>query len=348
MDKSRADRIKKERKSAIKRKVVSFLFLTALLLGVTFVYAGYQYESGRNQALENLDIDPDEEDIEFNPFEEDKDSENGYINVLLIGADNEGDGAARTDTIMVAQYRPKEGTVRIASIMRDTYVSIPGYRDNKINTSFFLGGPELLRKTIKENFDININYYALVDFNGFVQTVDTIAPDGIELDIEKRMYYHDSYGDLLIDFQPGPQNLDGEETLKYVRFRSDHENDFGRVRRQQEVLTVLKDELLSVSGITKLPRLVGTIEPYIQTNLDNRKILSLGKDFFLNPINDIETLTIPVNGGYTDRRYSHAGSVLELDFEKNKEVISEFFSLTDNNDVLLTDEQSINESASSQ
>lgn len=347
MDKSRADRIKEERKSALKRKLVRFSLLIGLLLGVTFVYAGYQYESGRHQALKNLEIDPETEqvEIEFNPVDKDE-PENENMNVLLIGADNDGNGPARTDTIMIAQYRPKEGAVRIASIMRDTYVSIPGYQNNRINTSFFLGGPELLRQTIKENFDINLDYYALVDFNGFVHTVNTIAPNGIEIEIEKRMYYHDQHADLLIDFQPGLQTLDGNEILEYARFRSDYENDFGRVRRQQQVITLLKDELLSVSGMTKLPRLLGLVEPYIQTNLDHKKLLSVGKDFFLNPIHDIETLTIPVQGGFSERRYSHAGEVLEPDFDKNKEELFEFFDLENNHNVLLTNEQAMNESAS--
>ncbi|WP_017726912.1 LCP family protein, partial [Halalkalibacterium ligniniphilum] len=265
-------------------------------------------------------LDPSQE-LQFTP---DKPENEETLNVLLIGVDTEENEPARTDTIMVAQYSPKDGTAKLASIMRDSYVSIPGYQDNKINAAFFFGGPELLRQTIKENFDLDVHYYAMVNFDGFVSLVDAIAPNGIELDIKNRMYYQSS--NTYIDFQPGVQTLDGQQALNYVRFRSDSNNDFGRVARQQEMLSLLKDELLSLSGLTRVPRLIGQIEPYIDTNITTGKVISLGRDFLLNPVEEIETLRIPIENGYVDRTYSHAGQVLELDFEKNRQAISAFFN----------------------
>ncbi|WP_246589928.1 LCP family protein [Desertibacillus haloalkaliphilus] len=326
---------KKQRRKRLKKKALLLAFLTVMLFAVVVVY---QFDSGRKESLQQISSaningeSKSNEDNETNEIEFNTDhieNENEYINVLLVGVDAEEGNQARTDTIMVAQYHPKEGIAKLVSIMRDTYVSIPGYRDNKINSSFFFGGPELLRKTIKENFNIDVEYYAMVNFDGFVQVVDTIAPSGIDIDIANRMYYHDPYADLTIDFQPGEQTLDGQETLNYVRFRSDSENDFGRVRRQQEVLDLLKDELLSFSGITRIPKLVGTIDPYVDTNIQGSKILSLGRDFFLNPIEEVETLTIPIDGGYVDDRVAHAGAILKPDLEKNKQALDDFFSIED-------------------
>ncbi|OIJ10144.1 transcriptional regulator [Anaerobacillus arseniciselenatis] len=319
---------KREKNSKIKRKVFLLIFLITLLAILSAVaYTTQQYERARQESLrlieESRGQQEELEEIEFHPEEE----ADEYVHVLLVGIDNEGGGRGNTDTIMVAQYQPKNGKAKLVSLMRDTYVSIPGYRDNKINASFALGGPELLRKTIKENFGINIHYYALIDFNGFVRVVDIISPDGIEVDIERRMFYQDGAGDVSINFQPGLQRLDGKQALNYVRFRNDSENDFGRVRRQQEVLSILKDDLLTFSGVTRLPSLLGSIEPYIQTNLQSRQMLDYGRDFFLNPVGDVETLTIPADGHYTDARYSHAGAVLELDMEKNKQILHEFLEL---------------------
>ncbi|WP_246590020.1 LCP family protein, partial [Desertibacillus haloalkaliphilus] len=97
-----------------------------------------------------------------------------------------------------------------------------------------------------------------------------------------------------INFEPGAQSLNGEETLKYVRFRKDHENDFGRVKRQQEILQHLKNELFTISGMTKIPKLIGMLEPHLETNMRTTKMLSLGRDVVLNPIDNIETLRIPI------------------------------------------------------
>jgi polyisoprenyl-teichoic acid--peptidoglycan teichoic acid transferase len=313
------------KKTTIKRKIFLLIFLTVILLTLSaVVYTSNQYEKARQESLRLIEESSGKQEVEEIEFHGEESVED-YIHVLLLGVDKEDHGRGRTDTIIVAQYQPKNGKAKLVSLMRDTYVAIPGYRNNKINTAYFLGGPELLRKTIKENFDIDIHYYALIDFTGFERVVDIAAPNGIEVDIQRRMYY--SQGRDHIDFQPGLQNLDGKQALNYVRFRSDFENDFGRVRRQQEVLTILKDELLSISGVSRLPSLLGAIEPYIQTNIENRKFLNYGRSFFLNPVNDMKTMTIPVTDGFVDAHYSHAGAVLELDIGKNKKALHEFLEL---------------------
>ncbi len=340
---------KQQRKKKNKRKLLITIGTFALLLMVSVAYGAFQYESARTDSVNKIGAAKEIPDqISDTSLQKGLDFqtqaiENDYINVLLIGIDTEDGEKARTDTIIIAQYNPKKGTAKLASIMRDTYVSIPGYRDNKINASFFLGGPELLRKTIKENFDIDLHYYAMVNFDGFVQVVDVVAPNGIDVEIDRRMFYDDGTGKTYIDFKPGHHTLNGEQALNYVRFRSDHENDFGRVRRQQEMVTLLKDELLTVTGITRLPRLLGTITPYIDTNITTSKILSLGKDFFLNPVKDVETLTLPIPDGYQDKRIAHAGAVLKLDMEKNKQALHEFFEIEDDSSFVKEDGKQMNE-----
>lgn len=201
----------------------------------------------------------------------------------MLGSDLDSNGTSRTDTIMIGQYDVEHERAKLVSIMRDTYVQIPGHGYNKINAAFALGGPELLRKTIKHNFGIELNYYAIVNFKGFENIVDTIAPDGIEIDVEKRMRY--SAKDVNIDLYPGIQTLNGEQLLDYARFRNDAESDFGRVRRQQQVMSALKEEVLSFTSLMKLPRAIGTLQPYIDTNMETSKVLSVASEFFLNTPN---------------------------------------------------------------
>lgn len=328
MDTRRNRREVSKKKPKRKRKLmVMFVMMFSILFIATAAYAVIQYETGRNESQANITPANETEMTEEQDVVEVKEPENNEpINVLLIGADTSDQQPARTDTIMITQYDPKTGDAKLASIMRDTYVEIPGRSNNKINAAFAFGGPDLLRDTIEQNFDLDIHYYAMVNFDGFVDVVDTIAPNGLEVNIENRMYYQDSAGSTTIDFQPGLQTLDGQEALNYARFRNDAQNDFGRVQRQQQILTLLKDELLSFSGLTRVPRLIGAVEPHLETNIQTTRMLSLGRDLVLNPVSQIETLRIPIDEGYHNEYYSHAGSVLEMDKTKNVQALQEFFS----------------------
>ncbi|MBT2657258.1 LCP family protein [Bacillus sp. ISL-18] len=308
---------RKKKKKFKVRKVLYWIF--ALLIGLSgYIY--YQYSQGIKQA-QGKSISNETAKQEFNGS---KRGNMDKVNILLLGIDTRGEEKSRTDTIMIAQYDPKKQTAKIISLMRDIYVDIPDHKNYKLNTAYFLGGPELLRQTIEQNFGIDIHYYAVVDFKGFESVVDTLAPNGIEMNVQKRMSKN-----IGVVLHPGLQYLNGKELLGYARFRYDAQGDFGRVERQQEVLNSLKDRIISVNGVTKLPKLVGTIQPYIDTNLEGVDRLAILKDFFLNPPGKIESLRIPVDNSYTTANYDGVGSVLDIDFDKNKQAIDEFLNGTE-------------------
>lgn len=327
---------RRRKKSPFKIGLILLTFFIAMIgFGV------YQYYAAYNSAADDNDLpSTGKNNNDKSAFKGVEDLEK--INVLLLGVDSNSE-EGRTDTIMVAQYDPETGSAKLASIMRDSYVSIPGHKDNKINQAYNYGGAELVRQTIKENFGIDVQYYAKVNFDGFASVVDVLSPNGVEIDVEKRMKYTDRAGGLYIDFQPGIQRLNGEALLEYARFRHDAESDFGRVRRQQQVIAAVKDELISINGFTKLPKMMGTITPYIDTNIGTTKILALGKNFLMNP-KEIETIRIPVDGSFENKSYSHAGSVLAIDREENKQAIQDFFSSTQPQ-VVSDDEVSMSEVA---
>lgn len=307
-----------------KNKKIIFVSIIVLLLAI-IGYTVFEYQAGKREALRQMEGQGSGEENNYDKDFKGEDNLDDKVYVLLLGVDSRGEEVSRTDTIMIAQYDPKNETAKLASIMRDTYVNIPGRGYNKINASFAFGGPELLRKTISENFGIETEYYAIVDFKGFESIVDTIAPNGVEVDVKSRMFYKENNGSTYIDLYPGKQTLDGEQLLDYARFRADRESDFGRVRRQQEVISLLKDKLISFNGVMKAPRLIGTLQPFVKTNMGSTKILSLGTDFLLNAPDDIETFRIPVEGTFWDKTYSHAGAVLEIDQQANYDAIHEFF-----------------------
>lgn len=296
-----------KRKSRIFKLAVAMLALCVSAIG----YFVYQYQTGVS-TTESVEHD----EYKFNGEK----SLDNKVNVLMLGVDARPDeGKSRTDSIMVAQYDPKKGTAKVLSIMRDIYTEIPGYKNYKINTAFYLGGPDLLRETLKDDFDLDIEYYALIDFTGFEKMVDALAPDGIEIDVEKKMS-----ANIGVSLEPGLQRLNGKELLGYARFRKDAEADFGRVRRQQQVITALKDELLSANGVVKLPKLIGTAQPYIQTNLHVSELLTIMTSVAMQRPEKIETLTVPIQNSYTDVRYEGVGLALNIDFDKNKEAIESF------------------------
>lgn len=259
------------------------------------------------------------EDIVFNG----ESSGHGSYNVLLLGSDSRGEDQGRSDSIMIAHYSKKNKQPKLVSIMRDTYVAIPtaeGIEYNKINAAYSYGGPELVRQTIKQTFGIPIDYYAVVNFNSFPKIIDTLAPRGLKIDAEKELEVEGTV------IKKGPQKMSGEEALQYARFRKDEEGDFGRVRRQQQVMTALMKQGLNPLNAFRLPEAVGKVQGYTQTNLPFNFYGSVGTNYLFSRHKPLEILTVPVEGSWSDGYYDHAGSVLEIDEQMNAQGISAFFN----------------------
>ncbi|MEY2196040.1 LCP family protein [Neobacillus sp. BF23-41] len=241
------------------------------------------------------------------------------VNVLLLGSDSRGEIQARTDTIMIAHYDQHTHKVKLISLMRDMYVSIPEHKPQKLNSAYTYGGPKLLKETIKENFGLDIHYYAIVDFKGFEKAVDLLVPNGIEVDVP-----YDMSSGIGMKLEKGKQQLHGKELLGYVRFRHDRLSDFGRVQRQQEVISKLKEKAVSPHIVVKLPELLGLLKTYIDTNIDTYTLLTIGKDILTKKSGDIETIRIPEDGSFQNKRHEEIGEVLEVDFHQNKEALKKF------------------------
>ncbi|MBO1001318.1 LCP family protein [Pseudogracilibacillus auburnensis] len=301
---------KSRKRTLVKRLLISVIFFISIIVA----YSIYQYNDGLSNAREVYEKDEND----FDSFEGEE-IQFGEMKVLLIGNDAREGEQGRSDTLMIAYYNQHTNQIKLASLMRDMYVEIPEYGMQKLNAAFAFGGPELVRKTIKHNFDIDVNYYAVVDFSGFTEIVDLIAPKGIEVDIPEEM----STG-IGMTLHPGKQTLSGEEVLGYVRFRKDNQGDFGRVERQQEVLSKIKDEALSVENIIHLPKIIGTADPYIDTNVDKQTLLSIAKGLVSTDSHEIKTLRIPLDDSYTDEHVD-VGAVLSVDLEENKQKLIHFF-----------------------
>lgn len=245
--------------------------------------------------------------------------ESGRMNVLLLGVDSRGEEKSRTDTMMIASWDPESNDVRLISLMRDIYATIPGYQSYKLNTAYYLGGAELTKQTVESMFDVPIHHYALIDFTSFETMVDIIAPNGVEVDVEKDM--SEKIG---VTLTQGVHQLNGKELLGYARFRADEEGDFGRVGRQQIVIEALGNELTNPMNFHRLPKFAGALNGYVQTDVGATDKVRYLLDAILGGKVETERLTIPQEGAYRYNSYSHAGSVIELDVEAARTAIDDF------------------------
>ena len=301
-----------------KRKLrVGRVFVTAVLLFTVTVsaYSYFQYKQGK-AITAGSKIDPGEFQGDLlspeNPTTE---------NYLLLGIDNDGSGKYRTDTMMVLSWDQTAGTAHLISFMRDIYAQIPGYQSYKLNTAYYLGGVQTAKETISGMFNLPIHHYAVVDFDNFESIMDIAFPKGLEMNVKNEM--SEKIG---VTLKPGVQRLNGKELLGYARFRADDEGDFGRVNRQQEVIQAVKDELFSVSTVLQAPKVAGALDNFITTDLTSKDELTKVLTVIAKRKLDLETLRIPVEGSYSFTSYSHAGSVIDIDLDKNREAIRSFLA----------------------
>ena len=214
---------------------------------------------------------------------EDEEYLQGRINVLVVGTDAEEYDSGRADSIIVFNLDLDNKRVHALSIPRDSRVDIPGYKNKtKINHSYAYGGIELTKQTVENLLHVPIDYYAVTNFAGFEDIVETVG--GVYIDVPIRMRTHTWYGD--IDLQPGFQHLDGKSALAYVRWRGTATADIGRIERQQKFLSTALDQLMTTGTILRLPQLIGTINTYVQTDFSLKELTLL-----INAFKDMSSVT---------------------------------------------------------
>ncbi|MEK4255354.1 LCP family protein [Ureibacillus sp. FSL K6-2830] len=295
------------------RKGRVILFSIFIVLIAIIAYSIHQYRTGLELAGEE-----NKEEIEFTPDEPKEKIEN----YLIIGVDSRGEEKSRSDTMMVLSWNKETNDLKLVSFMRDIYADIPGYDRWKLNTAYYLGGVQLLKDTLNHMFEIPIHHYMVIDFKSFEAMIDILAPNGIEIEVEKDMSAY-----IGVSLTKGLQRLDGKELLGYARFRHDAEGDFGRVERQQKVIEALKDELLKPKNVKNLPKLIGAAQGYIITDMSSVEELKTALSIAKGGSPSIEKMTIPVEGTYRFNSYQHAGSVIEIDLEANKKKLHEFLKI---------------------
>ncbi len=220
--------------------------------------------------------------------------------VLIMGVDIRKDDVGRSDTLMIATIDPRLDQATLLSIPRDTRVKIRGRGYDKINAAFAYGGVRLTESTVENFLGIDIDHYVLINTNSFVKIIDAIG--GVDIDVEKRMFYEDPWDDnggLVIDLYPGEQHMDGKTAVTYVRYR-DSEGDIGRVKRQQKFMAACMDKVTSPEIIPRIPKIAREVIDAIETDMSLRQLLELAGALKAAQQNGLEADMVPGYPLYID------------------------------------------------
>lgn len=282
-------------------------------------------ESADPSAAENPDaasqtdtLDPDSVDW----AKPDSVIQNDHIhNILLIGQDRRpGEGRARSDTMIICSVNEETGEIRLCSLMRDMYVPFPGgYSDNKINAAYTFGGMSLLDALIEQDFGIPIEGNVEVDFDGFIQVMDLIAPLQIELSDVEAWYLNNGTGWQL---RTGLNAMTGEQLLRYARVRSIGHADYDRTARQRKVLAAAFDKIRTLS-VARLSALADAALPCITTDMTNADIMRYVYMVGSNRMTIGATARIPADNAHTSGMI-RGMSVLVPDLAENSRILKEF------------------------
>jgi LCP family protein required for cell wall assembly len=235
------------------------------------------------------------------------------INILLMGMGGKGHpGPYLTDTIILVSIQPSTNKISMMSIPRDMSIPIPGYGWRRINEANSFGetkngqGAKFASETIAKIIDQPIHYYVRVDFSGFEKLIDELG--GVKIDVATdftdTQFPTKNFGYQTVAFKSGLQKMDGETALNYARSRhgtNGESSDFARSKRQQKVLTAIKDrafEFTTFMSFRKITAMLNMYKDNVSTNLqpwEIYKFYKLAKNFDSNNINNVVINDAPGN-----------------------------------------------------
>ncbi|NMP37358.1 MAG: LCP family protein [Clostridiales bacterium] len=247
----------------------------------------------------------------------------GIINILLIGVDaRPGEEASRSDTMMLFTIDTLHSKIKLTSFMRDTYLDIPGKKASRLNSACSWGGPGLVMDTIECNFGIDIDNYALVNFEMFTELVDFLG--GVEVEVtEKEAEYMRGPMANCPDVVAGESVLlDGNEALWYCRIRK-LDSDFNRTSRQRKVVDCIIEKAKTKS-ISELADMLPSLLDKIETDLTKPQLTQLAVGAALKYLKyEIVQSSVPADDTWKYANKNGA-SVLAIDLEKNAKLLEEF------------------------
>ena len=319
---------KDKKKYSLRNRIIisTISIVLAVVVGVVIGY--YSYVKGKIYAepseIEVKTVEKkNEEEVDYEEVE-------GITNVLLVGTDaRDLKESARADSIIIATLDNNNKEIRLTSLFRDTLVDIDGYGPYKLNAAMAFGGINLLKDTIQETYNINIDKYIIINFWGFEAIIDQMG--GLEIDVkdyqldELNKYIGESTGgnDCPVT-ESGLQLLNGKQALSYARIRKGVGDEFERTERQREVLFKVAEKLRETKP-TKYLGIMNSMLDYINTNIDLLDALNMAYTIYKFPSLETKQIHIPVTELADDMNYGgEIGWVFIMDREQNTEILHDF------------------------
>ena len=253
-------RQKRRTKRSFRRVKIAGAILLLILIAVMGTVFGLKHENVGTTA----DGEPSE-------------GQDTIVHVMILGVDSRKDDVGRSDTMMVAALDTDKGKAALLSVPRDTRVAIEGHGYEKINHAYAYGGHEMSQKSVESLLGVNIDHYIIINTTAFERIIDAMG--GVDINVEKRMYYEDPWDDnggLVIDLYPGEQHMDGKKAIQYVRYR-DGEGDIGRIGRQQKFVKACLSKLISTHMLPRLPKFIEEASAAIKTDMSVPELLRFAK-----------------------------------------------------------------------
>jgi len=250
-------------------KITGIILLVLLIAGGAYAYT--VYKSFKNavetmhQPIERKKSEKRQESVTF--------KEKDPFSVLMLGVDERQGDKGRSDTIIVLAVNPKNNSVKMLSIPRDTRTEIIGKgKEDKINHAYAFGGVPMSIDTVESFLDIPIDYYMQVNMEGFKDIVDAVGGIKVENDLD---FTQDGF-----HFIKGELKLNGEKALSYTRMRyDDPRGDFGRQTRQRQIIQGVIQEGLSVSSLTNFSEIFSALGKNVKTNLTFDQLMDIQKNY---------------------------------------------------------------------
>lgn len=258
----------------------------------------------------------------------------GMRNILLLGVDSRtGSISGRTDTMILLSVDIEGNVIKMTSFLRDTYVSIPGYKNNRLNAAYVYGGFDLLAATFEENFGIRPDAYVAVNLSGLTRVIDELG--GVYVDVNSKkidrinavIYWYNKQVLNLNNLRDGYltkgglQKLTGKQAEAWARYRYS-ESDMQRAERQRQLISIIFEEICKMSLSELVSFAMDNID-LVKTNLGISDIISLAPAVLAMRDAEIRELQIPVSGGYKSQTVSGM-SVLVPNRQKNANALAEF------------------------